>query len=40
MIPRETMDQIHLPDPVKDEMQSMEEKIALLQKRIEELEQK
>ena len=40
VIPRETMDQIHLPDPVKDEMQSMEEKIALLQKRIEELEQK
>ncbi|MBR3644485.1 MAG: serine O-acetyltransferase [Parasporobacterium sp.] len=40
VIPRETMDQIHLPDPVKDEMQSMEEKIALLQKRIEELENK
>lgn len=40
VIPRETMDQIQLPDPVKDEMQSMEEKIALLQKRIEELENK
>ncbi|MBQ7582139.1 MAG: serine O-acetyltransferase, partial [Lachnospiraceae bacterium] len=40
VIPRETMDQIHLPDPVKDEMQSMEDKIKRLQERIEELEKK
>ncbi|MCR5267893.1 MAG: serine O-acetyltransferase [Lachnospiraceae bacterium] len=40
VIPRETMDQIHLPDPVKDELQSMEDKIKRLQERIEELEKK
>ncbi len=40
VIPRETMDQVHLPDPVKDEMQVMEAKLEQLQKRIEELEKK
>ncbi len=39
-IPRETMDQIHLPDPIKDEMQSMQEKIEQLQSRLDKLEKK
>lgn len=39
-IPRNDMDQIHLPDPVKAELQSMEEKIEQLTKEIEQLKKK
>ncbi|MBO4901873.1 MAG: serine O-acetyltransferase [Lachnospiraceae bacterium] len=39
-IPRETMDQIHLPDPVKEEMQMMQQKLEELTKKIEKLENK
>ena len=38
VIPRETMDQTDLPDPVKEEMQSMRDELNLLKKRVEELE--
>jgi serine O-acetyltransferase len=38
VIPRETMDQIHLPDPVKEEMQTLHDQIDLLTKRLEKLE--
>ena len=38
VIPRETMDQVDLPDPVKEEMQGMRDEIELLKKRVEELE--
>lgn len=38
VIPRETMDQTDLPDPVKEEMQSMKTELDSLRKRVEELE--
>ena len=38
VIPRETMDQVDLPDPVKEEMQAMKSELEALKKRVEELE--
>ena len=40
VIPRETMDQTDLPDPVREEMQSMQTMLVQLSDRIEELENK
>jgi serine O-acetyltransferase len=39
-IPRADMDQVHLPDPVKEELDSLREGNRLLLKRIEQLEEK
>jgi len=39
VIPRETMDQVHLPDPVRDEFVLLQEELAKLQDRIVALEE-
>lgn len=36
-IPREELDQIHLPDPVRNDISSLQAQVALLQKELEEL---
>ncbi len=36
-IPRETMDQIHLPDPVKEEMQDMQDRLTQLEEKLKEM---
>ena len=38
VIPRETMDQVDLPDPVREEMQSVKSELEALKRRVEELE--